>query len=96
MPFGNAVSHKQSFTDPREKFVALASMVVREPVSTHIVKSRSPSGRIRYLIVDRAVVPREDGIVVLATASGLKVSRYKADIPLSHVWGTVVWYLQQG
>jgi hypothetical protein len=32
----------------------------------------------------------------LSTLNGFKVCRYKAGIPIRHIWGTVVWYLQQG
>jgi hypothetical protein len=93
----NIVSgYEKSHRDSREEFAALAAAAVKEPVSTHIVRSRSPSGKVRYLAVDRNAAPREDGIVLIVTRSGFKVCRYRDGIPLKYVWGTVVWYMQQG
>jgi hypothetical protein len=98
MPFNNSYIDPEHDVprDARDRFISLAPMVVREPVSTHIAECRSPSGKRRYLVIDRAVTPQEGGIVVLSTLNGFKVCRYKTGIPLRSVWGTVVWYLQQG
>ncbi|MDR1965963.1 MAG: hypothetical protein LBQ36_04585 [Synergistaceae bacterium] len=98
MPFDKRFAHskKDAPPDARDRFAALAPMVVREPISTHIVASRSPSGKRRYLVVDRAVAPQDGDIVLMSMRNGFNVGRYRAGIPIESVWGTVVWYLQQG
>ncbi|MDR1885844.1 MAG: hypothetical protein LBQ56_06170 [Synergistaceae bacterium] len=97
MPFyNNYADHEKSVSgDARDRFAALAPIVVREPISTHIAVSRSASGKMLYLIIDRSAEPREGSLVVVSWRGGFRVSRYKAGFPIRLVWGTVVWRLQQ-
>jgi hypothetical protein len=76
MPNFNPPAPWKNNIDAMDKYIALAPYVVREPLSTHLIESRSPSGKMRYLIVDRAVAPQEGGIVILNTLNGLKIGRY--------------------
>jgi hypothetical protein len=98
MPFNNSYidSERDIPRDARDLFISLASMIVREPVSTHIIPRRSRSGKRQYLVVDKAIAPKEGELVVVRARNGFKVGRYRENIPLRSVWGTVVWYLQQG
>ena len=82
--------------DARSHFESLSRTIVKEPLSTSIIRTQSPTGRIRYLIVDRAVQPEEGDLIVVAADYRFKVGRYANSIPLSKVWGTVVWFLQEG
>lgn len=80
--------------DARDRYIALAPQVVREPISTHFVRI-TRHGRACFLVIDRAVIPRDGGTVIVSTDKGLKVRRFTDATPLDKVWGTVVWYLQQ-
>lgn len=80
--------------DARDRYIALASRVVREPISTHLVRI-TRHGRACYLVVDQAERPRDGGLVVASTKNGLRVRRFGPSTPIESVWGTIVWYLQQ-
>ncbi|MDL2263080.1 hypothetical protein LJC31_00350 [Synergistaceae bacterium OttesenSCG-928-I11] len=96
MPFNNSyVDPERSIpSDARDKFIALAPQVVREPISTHFVKTQR-NGKACFLVIDMATVPDEGDLVVLSLDSGHKVSRMQRTTPRDIVWGTVLWYLQQ-
>ena len=96
MPFNNSYidSERSIPPDARDKFVALAPQVVREPISTHLVKT-DRNGKACFLVIDMATIPNEGDLVVLSLDHGLKVSRMRQTTPRDIVWGTVVWYLQQ-
>lgn len=81
--------------DARDRYIALAPQIVREPISTHFVRV-TRGGKACFLVIDRAVLPSEGGIAVVSTDGGLKVRQYSSATPLDKVWGTVVWYIQQG
>jgi hypothetical protein len=63
MPFNSSYRDfdRQRYIDSRDYFIGLAKLVVREPLSTHIVKTTTPSGKISYLVVDRSITPDEGG-----------------------------------
>jgi hypothetical protein len=96
MPFYNSYidPERDIPADAREKFAALASQVVRDPVSTYLVRTER-NGKTCFLVIDMAVIPENGGLVVLSTDTGLRVSRFQQGTPLDAVWGTIVWYLQQ-
>lgn len=96
MLFNNSyIDPERSFPpDARDRYIALAPQVVREPISTHFVRV-TRHGKACFLVIDKAAIPREGGMVILSTDKGLKVRRFCATTPLDKVWGTVVWYLQQ-
>lgn len=99
MPFVNSYLsvEKERPDDARERFRALASRVVPEPLSSHIVESRTRTGKTRYLIIDRNIAPREGSLVVYATDNGFRVRRFEpGQTPPERVWGVVAWFLEQG
>lgn len=99
MPFVNSYLsvEKERPEDAREYFRALAGKVVPEPLSSHIVKSKTRTGKIRYLIIDRNVLPSEGCLIVYASDSGFSVRRYEqGKTPAERVWGVVAWFLEQG
>ncbi len=99
MPFANSYVEDphagENGEDALRCFAALGSLVVRRPLSTFVVRSKSPGGGMRFLFVDRVEVPREGGSVLLATAHGLKEILYDESTPKRNIWGTVVWVLEQ-
>jgi hypothetical protein len=96
MPFYNSYidPERDIPSDAREKFAALAPQIVRDPVSSYLVRTER-SGKTCFLVIDMAAIPEEGGLVVLSTDTGLRVSRFQPATPPDAVWGTVVWYLQQ-
>jgi len=98
MPF------ESSFIDPerglppdsREFFARLAPLVVREPISTDIIKTTTKNGRRRYLVVDRAHRPEEGDLIVVAGRYRHKLARYVPTIAQHVIYGTVLWVLQEG
>ena len=98
MPF------ESSFIDPernlppdsREFSASLASLVVQEPISTTIIKSATKEGRRRYLVMDRAHRPEEGELIVVAGRYRHKLARYVPTITPEHIYGTVLWILQEG
>ena len=57
MPFNNSYidSERSIPPDAREKFVALAPQVVREPISTHLVRT-DRNGKACFLVIDMATI----------------------------------------
>jgi hypothetical protein len=98
MPFSNGHKDfdKLRYADSREYFAGLAKYIVSEPISTHIIKTASPSGKICYLVVDRGKVPDEGDMVVVCTDNGLRVGRLKRAVSRKDIWGKVIWTLQEG
>lgn len=96
MPFNNSyVDPKRDIPmDAREKFASLATQVVKEPVSTHIVRVNR-DGKLCFFIVDFSELPHEGDLVILSLDSGMKLSRMKATTPHDMVWGKVTWSLAQ-
>jgi hypothetical protein len=82
--------------DSRDYFIALAKLIVKDPLSAHIFKTLAPSGKSRYLVVDRASVPEEGDMVVACTGGGLRVGRLKRAVSMKNIWGKVVWLIQEG
>lgn len=101
MPFANSFLDDLSETsavrrDAKQCFCSLSGLVVPRPLSTFIFRSKSPAGLARFLIVDREQLPREDGLVLVATESGLREARFGASTPRGRIWGAVAWFLEEG
>ena len=98
MPFSNSYRDFDGFKRPdsRDYFASLAKFIVREPLSTHIFRTVTPSGKTRYLVVDRAAVPGEGDMALVRTDNGLMVGRLKRAVPMKNIWGKVIWYIQEG
>ena len=96
MPFDNSYidAEKMSYADSRDYFISLAPRIVKEPVTTHIVKTRR-NGRILFLVIDRNLKPKDGSLVVIETMKGHKVTRYTRNTT-GLVWGTITWMLRQG
>jgi hypothetical protein len=94
MPFNNANIDRERNVpaDSREMLEMLARSVVREPLSTHIIKTWTKSGKLRYLVVDRSFPPSNGCLALFATDGGFRVGRYH---DADRVWGTVIWFLQE-
>jgi hypothetical protein len=97
VPFSNGYKDfdKLRYADSREYFAGLAKYIVKEPLSTHIIKTASPSGKTRYLVVDRAALPEEGDMVIACTDNGLRIGRLKRAVSPRAIWGKVVWALQE-
>jgi hypothetical protein len=100
MPFDSSyIDHdRQRYTDSQDYLVGLAKRIVRDPVSTHVIKTTTQSGKIRFLVVDRSRVPEEGSLVVVATDNGFRIGRLKRRIAAKkaeYLFGTIVWSLQQ-
>jgi hypothetical protein len=98
MPFDSSYRDfdRQRYIDSRDCFAELAKLVVREPLVTHIVRTVTPSGKIRYLVVDKSKVPGEGDLAVVCTDTGLKVGRIRRLASMKNIWGKIVWVLQEG
>ncbi|MDR1650902.1 MAG: hypothetical protein LBR87_03865 [Synergistaceae bacterium] len=98
MPFDSSYIDGESFTlpDSQDKLAEIARRIVREPVATHIAKSRTPDGKIRFLVIDRSVEPKEGSLVVVRTKNGLRTGRLKKPVQPGLIFGTVTWFVQQG
>ena len=96
MPFNNSYidAEKMSYTDSRDYFRSLASRIVKEPVTTQIVKTNR-NGKTLFLVIDRNIRPKEGALVVIETMRGYRVSRYTNDTT-GLVWGTITWMVRQG
>ena len=82
--------------DAREQFVRLAPLVVRDPLSTRLIRTHTAAGKVRWLVVDRAARPKAGDLVLVERGAGYRVARLRADVPPEEVWGAVVWFVEQG
>jgi hypothetical protein len=98
LPFDSSYSDfdKHRFIDAREYFISLARIIVKEPLATHIVRTTAPSGKTRFFVVDRSAVLEEGDIAVVCTDHGLRAGRIKRLASMNHVWGKIVWVIQEG
>ena len=98
MPFdGSYIDHdKGKYFDSQDYLVAVARRIIRDPLSTHVIKTETKEGKIRFLIVDRKSIPEEGDIAVISGDFGYKAGRVKGRITANNVFGKVVWILQQG
>jgi hypothetical protein len=98
MPFNSSYKDfdKLRYADSREYFAGLAKYIVKEPLSTHIIKTASASGKTRYLVVNRAALPEEGDMAMVCTDHGLRVGRLKRAVSLKDIWGKVIWVIQEG
>ncbi|MDR1579482.1 MAG: hypothetical protein LBS35_03935 [Synergistaceae bacterium] len=97
MPFDSSYRDfdRQRYIDSRDFFAGLAKVIVKEPLSTHIVRIAAPSGKTRYLVVDRSKIPAEGDIAVIRTDNGLRIGRVRRLASLKNIWGKVIWILQE-
>jgi hypothetical protein len=98
MPFNSSYKDydKLRYLNARDFFRNLANVVIRDPLSTHIIKMSARDDKVRYIIVDRSQSPDEGDIAVVCTPRGLRVGRIKRADPREDIWGKVVWYIQEG
>jgi hypothetical protein len=87
---------RHKYADSRDYLVGLARIIVKEPLSTHIVRTRTLSGKTRYLVIDRAQAPAEGDIAVICADSGLKAGRLRRVTSREDIWGKVVWVIEEG
>ena len=73
MPFdGSYIDHEKSrYQDSQDCLVEISKKIIRDPLSTHVIKTRTKSGKIRFLIVDRTRVPEDGDIAVVSTDNGI-------------------------
>ena len=98
MPFdGSYIDHdKQRYLNSQDYLIGIARQIIRDPLSTHIIKTCTNSGKIRFLIVDRACIPTEGDIAVVSGENGLRAGRITGDVTGKDIWGKVIWYFQEG
>jgi hypothetical protein len=98
MPFDSSyIDHdKQRYIDSQDYFAAIAKRVVCDPLSTHVIKTTTQAGKTRFLVVDRARVPNEGNLVIVTTEHGLRLGRVKRHVSMDNIWGTVIWFLEEG
>lgn len=82
--------------DAMRCFANLAKSVIRNPLATFIFRSKTKENKIRFLIVDRSVRPDFGSRIIIATEHGLKEAFMDDATPACRIWGTVVWFLEQG
>ena len=98
MPFDDSyIDHdKQRYLDSQDYLVGIAKKIIRDPLSTHVIKTCTSSGKIRFLIVDRICIPTEGDIAVVSGDYGLRAGRVKRKIIGRDIFGEVIWILQEG
>lgn len=98
MPFDSSyIDHdKQRYIDSQDFLAGLARNIIRDPLSVHVIKTYTESGKIRYLIVDKARIPEEGDFAVVAGDNGLRVGRLRRKVTTQDIWGKVIWFLQEG
>jgi hypothetical protein len=98
MPFSNSYTDfdKHKYIDSRDYLIGLARIIVQEPLSTHIVKTVTPGGKTRYLVVDKSQTPGEGDMAVVCTDSGFRVGMVKRAVSAGNALGKVIWFIQEG
>ena len=98
MPFdGSYIDHdKQRYLDSQDYLVGIARNIIRDPLSVHVIKTHTKSGKIRFLIVDRTCAPDDGDIAVISGDNGLRAGRITGDVTSKDIWGKVIWVLQEG
>jgi len=98
MPFQNSYIDPDKPNPPkdaREAFAALAPKVVRQPVSSHLLKMRTRMGKERYVVVDFAQRPDDGELGLMEYDAGFRVVRMSARIAIRKVIGKITWFLEQ-
>ena len=74
MPFNNSYidAEKMSYANSRNYFISLASRIVKESLTTHIVKT-SRHGKTLFLVIDRNIKSEEGALVVIEIMKGYKI-----------------------
>jgi len=98
MPFVNSYLdvEKKKPDDAREYLRDLAARIVQEPVATHIVETKTRTGKTRFLVIDRSLIAQPGDLIVYATDTRLTVRRLTPDMPPERIWGAVAWFIEQG
>jgi hypothetical protein len=97
VPFDSSYADhdKQRHLDSRDFLAGIARRIIRDPLSTHVIKTATRSGKTRYLVVDRTRIPAEGSFVLVATDNGLRLGRTRRAVSMEHIWGTVIWLLRE-
>ena len=98
MPFGGSyIDHdKQRYLDSQDYLAGIVRKIIRDPLSVHVIKTHTSSGKICFLIVDRTRVPIEGDIAVVSGDNGLRAGRVRGKIIGKDIFGKVIWFLQEG
>lgn len=98
MPFNSSYVDfdRHRYADSREYLAGLARLMVKEPLSTRIIRTATGTGKTRYLVVDCSQIPDEGDMAVICTDYGLKAGRLKRVSSKKNIWGKVVWLIQEG
>jgi hypothetical protein len=97
MPFQSSYQdfEKLRYLNAREQLMRLAQIIVRDPLSTHIIKVSNSSDKICYLVVDRSSLPKEGDLALLCSEQGLRFVKVNQIPPMKDIWGKVIWRIQE-
>jgi hypothetical protein len=97
MPFQGSYQEfeKLRYLNTREQIMRLARIIVRDPLSTHIIKASNAPDKICYLVVDRSTLPREGDLALLCSEHGLRFAKVNQIPPMQDIWGKVIWRIQE-
>lgn len=97
MPFNSSYQddEKLRYLNARERFRSLANVIVRDPLSTHIIQTSTLDNKTHFLVVDRAQIPGEGDMAVVATSDGLRFGKITKAAPSKNLWGKITWVVQE-
>jgi hypothetical protein len=97
MPFNSSYKDydRVRCLNAREQLRGLAEVMVRDPLSTHVIETSKAEEKARYIVVDRAAMPDEGDTVLAATDDGLRVGIMLHAGARKNVWGKVTWVIQK-
>jgi hypothetical protein len=97
MPFQSSYQdfEKMRYLNAREQFMRLGQIIVRDPLSTHIIKVSDPAGKTCFLVVDRARLSVEGDLALLCTVQGLRFGKVKQTSSAEDIWGKVMWTIKE-
>jgi hypothetical protein len=97
MPFQSSYQdfEKQRYLNAREQFMNLGQIIVRDPLSTHIIKVSTSTDKICYFVVDRSRLPAEGDLALLCTDRGLRFVKVNQMPAMEDIWGKVIWTIRE-
>jgi hypothetical protein len=98
MPFNSSYKDydKVRYLNAREIFRNLGNVIIRDPLSTHIIKVPAKNDKVCYVIVDRGQIPEEGDLALMCTPYGLRAGRIKHRLAIEDIWGKIIWYIKEG